>query len=145
MLNDILDTWDQFIAQFKAAFMNTQRDQCARNQLDTLRLKWPEIDQYTMNFKRMIREAGYAQGGAQTIQMYIDGLPNNIVADVTRSPPVYTYLEIVQRAIDSVRSKELMSALTKKRGGRTNQPSWPFQTGQPAGQRPRNPPPNNPP
>jgi hypothetical protein len=98
-----------------------------------------------MNFKRLIREAGYAPGGAQTVQMYIDGLPNNVVADVTRSPPVYTYSEIVQRAIDSVRSKELMSALTKKRGGRTNQPSWPFQTGQPAGQRPHNPPPNNPP
>jgi Zinc knuckle/Retrotransposon gag protein len=145
MLDDILDTWDQFIAQFEAAFTDTQRDQRVRSQLDSLRLKWPEIDQYTMNFERLIREARYAPGGAQTVQMYIDGLPNNVVADVTRSPPVYTYPEIVQRAIDSVRSKELMSALTKKRGGRTNQPSWPFQTGQPAGQRPRNPPPNNPP
>jgi Zinc knuckle/Retrotransposon gag protein len=145
MLDDILDTWDQFIAQFEAAFTDTQRDQRARSQLNSLRLKWPEIDQYTMNFERLIREAGYAPGGAQTVQMYIDGLPNNVVADVTRSPPVYTYPEIVQRAIDSVRSKELMSALTKKRGGRTNQPSWPFQTGQTAGQRPRNPPPNNPP
>jgi hypothetical protein len=102
MLDDILDTWDQFIAQFEAAFTDTQRDQRARSQLDSLRLKWPEIDQYTMNFKRLIREAGYAPGGAQTVQMYIDGLPNNVVADVTRSPPVYTYPEIIQRAIDSV-------------------------------------------
>jgi hypothetical protein len=29
MLDDILDTWDQFIVQFEAAFTDTQRDQCA--------------------------------------------------------------------------------------------------------------------
>jgi Retrotransposon gag protein len=73
--DDRRDTWNQFIAQFEATFVDTQRDQRARSQLDTHRPKWPEIDQYTMDFERLIREAGYTPGGAQTIQMYLDGLP----------------------------------------------------------------------
>ena len=75
ILDDRRDTWDQFMRQFLASFTDTQRDQRAWNQLEILRMKWPEIDQYIMDFERLIREAGYQTGTPKSIQMFIKGLP----------------------------------------------------------------------
>jgi hypothetical protein len=145
LLDDVRDTWDQFTAQFEAAFTDTQRDQRARNALENLRMKWPEIDQYTMDFERLIREAGYTQGSNQNIQMYYNGLPVSVVADVTRSPSVYTYPEIVQRAIESVKSKELLNTLVKRRKERNPPPPGNWATsGRSRGRPQGSPPANNP-
>ena len=54
-------TWDQFTHQFMVSFTDTQKDQRARNQLENLRMKWPEINQYTMDFEKLSREASYSQ------------------------------------------------------------------------------------
>ncbi len=48
---DTLDTWNQFITQFEVSFDDTQKVQKARNQLDRLTMKWPEVNQYTMDFE----------------------------------------------------------------------------------------------
>ena len=53
------DTWLQFILQFEAAFDDIQKVQNARNALDCLTMKLPEIDQYTMDFEKLSREANY--------------------------------------------------------------------------------------
>ena len=58
---DKRNTWDQFTHQFMVSFTDTQKDQRARNQLENLRMKWPEINQYTMDFEKLSREASYSQ------------------------------------------------------------------------------------
>jgi hypothetical protein len=112
-------SWNQFTDQFMASFTDTQRDQCARNQLETLRMKWPDIDQYTMDFKKLMCEAGYQAGSPESIQMYVKGLPMSVAKDVLRPPLVHHYQAIVERATESVKSQELLNALTKIRGGAT--------------------------
>ena len=61
-MDDTQDTWNQFETQFLTTFTDSQRDQRAQNQLETLRMKWPLIDQYTMDFEKLVREAGYQKG-----------------------------------------------------------------------------------
>ena len=114
--DDEFDTWEQFANQFLAAFADTQRDQKARTKLQNLRMRWPLIDQYTMDFERLVREAGYQSGTPECIYMFISGLPLGVATDVLRSPLAQNYQEVVQRAVDSVKSKTLLDTIVKNRG-----------------------------
>jgi len=90
-LDNELDTWRQFAQQFISTFTNTQKDQCACNQLKSLKMKWPEVDQYTMDFEKLMREARYRLGTPKSIQMYLKGLPSSVMKDVLRAPTATTY------------------------------------------------------
>ena len=123
--DDEFDTWDQFANQFLVAFADTQRDQKARTKLQNLRMRWPLIDQYTMDFERLVREAGYQSSTPECIHMFISGLPIGVATDVLRLPLAQNYQEVVQRAVDSVKSKMLLNTIVKNRGlpPRTNRPN----------------------
>ena len=123
--DDEFDTWDQFANQFLAAFADTHRDQKARTELQNLRMRWPLIDQYTMDFERLVREAGYQSGTPECVHMFISGLPIGVATDVLRSPLAQNYQEVVQRAVDSVKSKTLLDTIVKNRGlpPHTNHPN----------------------
>jgi hypothetical protein len=138
---DNRDTWTQFTHQFLAAFADTQRDQRARNQLETLRMKWPEIDQYTMDFERLLREASYQKGTPECAQMYLKGLPDSVIAQVVSPPLCHTYAQMVVRATKHVKAQEMRAAIRALKGPRTpsRQGGWQnFGTNCP--QRPPNPP-----
>jgi hypothetical protein len=113
ILDDVRDTWDQFLEQFLAQFVDSQRDQRARNQLENFKMQWPLIDQYIMDFQKLIRDARYRAGSAESIQMFIKGLPNNVAADVLKPPLVHTYEEIKHRAIESVTSIQLIASINR--------------------------------
>jgi len=110
-LDDELDTWRQFAQQFISTFTNTQKDQHAHNQLESLKMKWPEVDQYTMDFEKLMREAGYRLGTPESIQMYLKGLPSSVIKDVLRAPTATTYQQTIERAADSVKSQQLIQSL----------------------------------
>ena len=114
--DDVLDTWRQFAQQFIATFTDTQKDQRARNQLESLKMKWPEVDQYTMDFEKLMREAGYQLGTPKSIQMYLKGLPSSVMKDVLRAPTAITYQQTIERAADSVKSQQLIQLLERMRG-----------------------------
>ena len=65
--NDNRGAWNQFVTQFNANFTDSQRDQRVRIQLEVLKMKWPYIDQYTMDFERLLREVGYRSGSAECV------------------------------------------------------------------------------
>ena len=115
-LDDELDTWRQFAQQFISTFTNTQKDQCARNQLESLKMKWPEVDQYTIDFKKLMREAGYQLGTPESIQMYLKGLPSSVMKDILRAPMATTYQQTIEQAADSVKSQQLIQLLERMRG-----------------------------
>lgn len=120
--DDNRDLWDQFISQFNATFADSQKDQRARNQLETHRMKWPFIDQYTMEFEKLCRDAGYQSGSAETVQLYIKGLPTSVAKDVLRPPLVHTYPQIIKRATESVKSQEMIASLEKLKGASFRSP-----------------------
>ena len=94
---DELDTWNQFIVQFETSFNDTQRVQKARSQLDRLAMRWPEVDQYTMDFEKLTREADYQIGSPENTQMYLKGLPDDVAADVLGPPFIHTYNALKER------------------------------------------------
>ena len=45
-------------------------------------MEWPLINQYTIDFEKLVREAGYQRGTLKSVQIYIKGLPNSVAKDV---------------------------------------------------------------
>ena len=115
--DDELDTWNQFIVQFETSFDDTQKVQKARSQLDRLTMKWPEVDQYTMDFEKLTREANYQIGSPETTQMYLKGLPDDVAADVLGPPFIHTYNALKERAAQSVSTRQTLKNL---RDGKKN-------------------------
>jgi hypothetical protein len=119
---DNRDTWVQFTHQFLAAFADTQRDQRAQNQLEVLRMKWPEINRYTIDFKRLLREAGYQKGTPECAQMYLKRLPDSVIAQVVSPPLCHTYAQMVVRATESIKAQEMRVAIRALKGPRPPPP-----------------------
>ena len=94
-----------------APFTDIQKDQMARNQLENLRMKWLEIDQYTMDFKKLSREASYDIGSLASIHQYLKGLPYSIAKDIFSPLLISTYSAILKRAVESVKSQELLKVM----------------------------------
>jgi hypothetical protein len=79
-------------------------------------MKWPKVDQYTMDFEKLMREAGYQLGTPESIQIYLKGLPSSVMKDVLRAPMATTYQQTIERAADSVKSQQLIQSLERMRG-----------------------------
>ena len=45
-VDDTNATYQQFIANFRTCFMDSQKAQRVRIELQTLKMTWPEIDEY---------------------------------------------------------------------------------------------------
>ena len=87
-----------------------------RNQLKSLKMKWPEVDQYTMDFEKLMREAGYQLGTPKSIQMYLKGLPSSVMKDVLRAPTTTTYQQMIEQVANSMKSQQLIQSLERMRG-----------------------------
>ena len=136
---DVLDTWNQFIVQFETSFDDTQKVQKARSQLDRLAMKWPEVDQYTMDFEKLTREANYQIGSPESTQMYLKGLPSDVAADVLGPPFVHTYKALKERATQSVSTRQTLRALRdNKRNRTTHLGEWQRFERDPQNNRPQN-------
>jgi len=45
------------------------------NELKALKMKWPLIDEYVNDFKKLVRLAGYTLGNQETMGFFLEGLP----------------------------------------------------------------------
>ena len=92
-------------------------------------MKWPDINQYTMDFEKLAREAEYMVRSPEGIQMYLKGLPTSVMRDVLRAPMATTYALTVKRAAESVKSQQLIQAMKRLRNAPQAPPPlcWPTQ------------------
>ena len=67
--------YQQFIANFCTHFMDSQKAQRARIELQTLKMTWPEIDEYISKFKSIAPKASYNPADPNTMQQFLQGLP----------------------------------------------------------------------
>jgi len=118
-IDDIPAVWEQFLTEFATQYQDTQRQQRARAELKALRLKWPEVDQYANNFERLTRIAGYHLGNPETIEFFIEGLPRSVVEDILRPPIPDTYEATKEKAIQSIKSRQVVENIF---GPRRSQP-----------------------
>ena len=104
--DDIPAVWDQFLDEFDAQFMDTQQAERARMALQSLQMKWPEIDQYITNFEQLAHKANYMVGNKETVQFFVQGLVHRVTEDVLKPPLVRTYAVIKERAIESTKAHQ---------------------------------------
>jgi len=125
--------WDTFIIAFKQQYLDSQKENRARNKLENLRMKFPEVDEYIATFEDTSRNAGYIMTNPENMQFFLKGLSKGVLADVLRAPIPQTYQEMKTKAIECTNAQQtmsnIMSSLTR------GKPFCPFQpTRQPMGQ-----------
>ena len=117
--------WDQFLLEFRMQYQDTQCHNRARAQIETHRMKFPDIDQYILSFEELAWQAGYTQGDDATTHYFVKGLVPLVLIDIYKPPVPHTYAEIKQRAIDSTHSRMLIDDILGKRQGPSRGPPPP--------------------
>jgi hypothetical protein len=122
LLEDVPDVWIHFLNEFRNQFQNTQAEERARLQIENMKMKWPDVDQYIQDFERIARKAEYLLTAPATVRYFLKGLTKSIVNDIVKPPKVNTYAEIKQRAIDSVASQLLIYKMFKQDKNTSSRP-----------------------
>jgi hypothetical protein len=80
--DDIQEVWDTFVQEFNNHFSNSQLQQRARLELDKCKMRFPNVDQYILDFEDLVRQAGYTIGNEETIRFFLNGLTPSILDEV---------------------------------------------------------------
>ena len=120
VIQNVPAVWDQFLDQFNERFQDTQSDARARAKLKTLKLKYPDIDAYVAEFEDLARRAGYQTGNTEVMELFMEGLPANILRDVMSAPIPQNYVELKQKAVNCTRSLVLVQNILRGRGDGQN-------------------------
>ena len=129
--DNVKAVWDHFAHEFNEQFMDHTQVQWAHQQLDHLKFKFPDVDQYISNFKDLASIAGYTVGNEETVNLFLKGFKNAPdVLNLMLSPPlVHTYYKIKERAIAATRSQQLVNAIKRRTFGTFRgfhpPPNWP--------------------
>ena len=91
--DNIPGLWDQFLTEFREQFQDTQAAQRARNELRDCKMKGLDYDDYIMRFKSLARKANYAIGNEETYNMFLQGLPEQLLHDTLKPPIPLNYNE----------------------------------------------------
>ena len=92
--------WDQFLAQFRAEYADTQRGDRARETIDNIKMKGIAIDQYISDFVRLAEDAQYDLGATGTWRFFLRGLPKDVGVEVIKANP-QDWATLRQTAIDA--------------------------------------------
>ena len=117
LVNDNMEAmWDLFVFKFNQQFKDHTQTQRAYQQLDHLKFKFPDIDQYILDFKDLASMAGYTVGNEETVNLFLKGFKNAPdVLNLVLSPPlITTYYKIKERTIAATRSHQLVNAIKKR-------------------------------
>ena len=114
--NNVEAAWDHFAHEFNEQFTDHTQVQHARQQLDHLKFKFPDINQYISKFKDLASMVGYTVGNEETVNLFLKGFENALdILSLVLSPPlIHTYYEIKERTIAATRSRQLVNVIKKK-------------------------------
>ena len=91
--DNIPGLWDQFLMEFREQFQDTQAAQRARNELRDCKMKGSDYDDYIMRFESLARKANYAIGNEETYNMFLQGLPKQLLCNTLKLPIPLNYNE----------------------------------------------------
>src|SRR5580692_1266929 len=104
-------SWDTFVQNFQTRFLDSQRAQKAQIQLQELKMKWPEIDEYISTFESIVHEAGYNPADQNMMQLFLQGLTCSIGEKVLKDATANTYKQVKAKAISVTASQRIISAM----------------------------------
>ena len=89
--DNIEDLWLQFLEAYTCQFQDSQAAQRAQNKLKTCRMMNNNYDEYISRFEALADKAEYTRGSAEVYDMFLKGLPMNILYDILKPPTPTTY------------------------------------------------------
>ena len=95
-------------------FLDSQKAQRVRIALQTLKMIWPEIDEYITKFEGLAHEAGYNPVDHNMMQQFLQGLPQSIGQKVLEDMAVDTYEQMKKKAINVTTSQCIINALYRQ-------------------------------
>ena len=113
--HNIPQVWNEFKQAFKDKFMDSTHEQRARNQLEQLKFKYPNIDEYIANFKDLIVHTGYNLASKEAINLFLKGFSKNRnLLDKVFTPPVLTaYGTMKRHLIAIIKSMQLVNLIAQ--------------------------------
>ncbi len=129
LVNDnVPRVWDYFTETFEQQFNDSTRTQRSRQQLEKLRFKFPDIDQYIADFEDLANLSGYTVGNDETINLFLKGFEGarDLLNGILAPPLLTTYYKLKNRAINITKSRQLINTIQKNvPGGFNNFPPRP--------------------
>ena len=106
MQDNVPQVWDYFTEEFESQFTDSTKMQRSRQQLEKLRFRFPEIDQYIADFEDLVNLSGYTVGNDETINLFLKGFENarDVLGGILSPPIPVTYYAIKERAISVTKS-----------------------------------------
>ena len=89
--DNIRDLWFQFLKAYAYQFQDSQATQRARSELKNCRMMNNNYDEYVSKFEALADKAEYTRGSTEVYDMFLEGLPTNILYDVLKPPTPTTY------------------------------------------------------
>ena len=111
--DNVLRVWDYFTKTFEGQFNDSTRTQRSRQQLEKLRFKFPDIDQYIADFEDLANLSGYTVGNDETINLFLKGFENahDLLNRILAPPLLTTYYDLKTRAINVTKSRQLINSI----------------------------------
>ncbi len=91
---------------FEQQFSDSTKTQRSRQQLERLRFKFPDINQYITDFEDLTNLSGYTVGNDKTINLFLKGFEHarDLLGGILAPPILTTYYELKDRAINVTKS-----------------------------------------
>jgi retrotransposon gag protein len=124
--NDVPEVWEQFLNNFAERFQDSTCENRAWQELENLTLKFPFIDKYTSKFEELAQQANYMARNPETWQIFLKGLPCNILEDIIKARVPPTYQDLKQWTVDAVWAHQTIDNILKWRSTMTSAPLAPF-------------------
>ncbi len=93
-----------------------------RQQLEKLRFKFPDIDQYIADFEDLANLSGYTVGNDKTINLFLKGFEHthDLLHRILVPPLLTTYYDLKTRAINITKSRQLINLIQRNSSGGFN-------------------------
>jgi hypothetical protein len=104
------------VQEFNDHFADSQLQQRARLELDRCKMRFPDVDQYILDFEDLVHQAGYTIGNKETIGFFINGLTPSVLDEVIRSPFPTTYNEYKEKAINIMKGRQMIELIRARQG-----------------------------
>ena len=109
--NNIQEVWDMFVQEFNDHFVDSQLQQRARLELNKCKMRFPDVDQYILDFEDLLRQAGYTIGNEETIGFFMNRLTPSILDEVIKSPFPMTYNEYKEKAVNITKGRQMIELI----------------------------------
>jgi hypothetical protein len=109
--DDIQEVWDMFMQEFNNHFSDFQLQQRARLDLNKCKMHFPNVDQYILDFKDLVQQAGYTISNEETIGFFLNGLTPSILDEVIHAPFPTSYNEYKAKAVEITKGRQMIKLI----------------------------------